>query len=109
MHSAKQTAQHLDIQLPAKYVTLWSWKKQIVNFFFWRVDIERVRAGSSKMQRSLHYYFNRSACRPGQLLYKYIYTRPTGVRIGPRKRSVGLPRKVSTTSTTTGAHETLMK
>ena len=25
---AKQTAQHLDIQLPAKYVTLWSWKKQ---------------------------------------------------------------------------------
>ena len=24
----KQTAQHLDIQLPAKYVMLWSWKKQ---------------------------------------------------------------------------------
>ena len=23
-----KTAQHLDIQLPAKYVMLWSWKKQ---------------------------------------------------------------------------------
>ena len=26
--NAKQTAQHLDIQLPAKCVMLWSWKKQ---------------------------------------------------------------------------------
>ena len=25
---AKQTAQHLDIQLPVKYFMLWSWKKQ---------------------------------------------------------------------------------
>ena len=24
----RQTAQHLDVQLPAKYVMLWSWKKQ---------------------------------------------------------------------------------
>ena len=56
------------------------------------------------MQGSLHYYFNRSVCRPGQLLYKYIL----GL-VGLELDKEGLPRKLSTTSTTTGARETLMK
>ena len=77
----------------------------MVNIIFCRVDDTNTCSATAallvgeKMQRSLEYYFNKPSSSDGAVPSESSEgtntTKPVVLRIGPRKRPVGRPRKPS--------------